>query len=137
MMIQKVIITLMIIYLAICFASIVKFVERGRFTGTAILLSLCMPVLLLKFMSDFFVRSYVKSLRSLTLPKKIFGVPKFAFHALQLMPLVHTAIIDAICYCFQREMNTKGLFSQFKLSTPVRVARENLREKISSTGEFA
>lgn len=134
---QKMVITLMIICLAICIASIVKFVERERFTRFTMILSIFMPFLLLIIMADFFVHIYVKNFHILTLSKKILGIPRFVFHAIQLTPLIHTALIDALCYCFQKELNTKGLIFKFKLSIPARVATENLRERIFLTGKFA
>ena len=130
MMTQKVVIVLMIICLAFSVASIIKFAERKQLTSFSLLTSMFMPIFHLIFMVYFFLYVYRRDFRLITFPDRFFCAIKFVFIELQIIPLIHTTVIDMFC-CLQKEERAKVIFFNFKKSTvPARLAIENLHGRI-------
>lgn len=131
-MAQKMIIALMIVCLALCIASIIKFVERKQLTVFSLAFSMFMPIFCLMFMVYFFVYVYQKDFRLIAFPNRFFCSVKFIFTEIQIIPLIHTTVIDIFC-CSQKE-NCAEVFSfRLKKSTPAKVAVEDLHGRIVSS----
>ena len=136
MMTQKVIITLMIIFLAVIVASILKFAEKNQVHTSTIAASFFMPILLPMFMIYFFMYVYKKDFLAFAFTRKIIQIFRFIFLEIQITPLIHTTLIDIIC-CLQKEPDSKFVIFQFKRSSPAKVAVENLHGRVSFASKLA
>ena len=127
-MTQNLTVALMIICLAVIFASILKFAEKNQLRISIVIASLLMPILLPTFMVSFFIYVYKKDFSSLAFPQKIIRMFRFMLLEIQIIPLIHTTLINMICET-QEEPKFKLFFPLIKKNIFNRMAVESLHEK--------
>ena len=135
MVTQKAMIAVMIVWLASSIASLLKFAERKQLNGFAVIVSLLTPLFLLVFMAQFSLYAYREKFTSFALPKKIFAVISFAIQEIQIVPLMHTTVINWACSAIEAR-KSKSTNHPMK-GVPVRVAIENLHWRIFSSSPIA
>lgn len=80
-------------------------------------------------MVDLFGHVYQTDFRSLPLPRKILRLFKFMFIELQIVPLMHTMLIESFC-SMQAESKPQIISFGFMKSASGKRALEDLREII-------
>ena len=128
-MTQKILVASLVIWLACSIASILKFMERKQLTIANVLTSLIIPIFLAVFMVDIFGHVYQTDFRSLPLPRKILRSFKFMFIEIQIVPLMHTMLIESFC-SMQTESEPQIIFFDFRKSESGKRALKDLRERI-------
>ena len=96
-MTQKILVVSLIIRLACSVASVLKFMERKQLTIANVLISLLVPLFLAIFMIDLFGHVYQTDFRSLPFSRKILRSLKFVLIEIQIVPLMHTMLIESFC----------------------------------------
>lgn len=96
-MTQRVIIVSLVIWLACSVASMLKFMERKQLTSANVLISLIIPLFLVMFMIDLLGHVYQTDFRSLPFSRKILCSLKFMSIEIQIVPLIHTMLIESFC----------------------------------------
>lgn len=129
MMTQKIVIALLIVCLAASIASVLKFAERNQFRSSTFVISLLMPFFLVFFMFDFGLYVYKKDLRCVKFPEKINSVFRFILLEIQIVPLIHTKLVEMFCDILK---DKKVTIFQVKKNILVRAAAEDLRGKVFS-----
>ena len=108
-MTQKILVVSLVIYLACSIASILKFMERKQLTIVNVLNSLIIPIFLAVFMVDLFGHVYQTDFRSLPLPRKILRSFKFLLIEIQIVPLMHTMLIESFCSIKEERIRQAGI----------------------------
>ena len=123
------IIALIIVCLGTCIASILKLAERKELTVSRAAYSMLMPILVLLFMVHFFRYVYKKNLKELAFREKIFDTIKFVFIEIQIIPLIHTAMVDGIASLQEESSLSKISFPLDKKNKFLKVLIEDFHQK--------
>ena len=134
-MIQKVVIALMIVFLAILTASILKFAEKKQLDVSTVIYSFFSPFFLAILMISFFVYVYAHDLRPIPIAKRFFCVFKFIVIEIQFVPVMHTALINTICSA-KKEANAKIEITQLRRSAPTQTMIKGLHGMIFSANQM-
>ena len=129
-MTQKILVASLTIWLACSVASMLKFMERKQLTIANVLTSLFIPVILVMFMVDLFGHVYQTDFRSLTFSRKIVRSVNFLFIEMQIVPLMHTMLIEAFCSMQAESTEPKIISFDFRKSESGKRALEDLRERV-------
>lgn len=129
MMETKVIIALIIVCLGTCIASILKLAARKQLTVFGVFFSMLMPILMLRFMVHFFRHVYKKNIKELAFPGKFFDTIKFVFIEIQIIPLIHTAMVDGIASLQEELSLSKISFPLDKKNKFLKVLIEDFHQK--------
>ncbi len=129
-MTQKILVASLAIWLAASISSILKFMERKQLTIANVLTSLFIPVFLVIFMVDLFGYVYQTDFLSLTLSRKIVRSVNFLFIEIQIVPLMHTMLIESFCSMQAKSAEPKIISFDFRKSESGKRALEDLHERI-------
>lgn len=134
MMVQKFLIALLIVYLACFIASLLKFAEREQLDVFNSVLSLFMPLLLLRLMIKVSVFSWEHDFYHLPPTKKFFSAVKLVLFQIRFTPSIHTRFINRICRCQKENSETKVTVIYF---TTAEKTMADVRGMIYSNAKFA
>lgn len=135
MMIQKIVIALIIVFLAILTASILKFAEKKQLDVSSVIYSFFSPFFLVILMIRFFVYVYDNDLRPLPISKRFLCAFKFMVIEIQFIPIMHTTLINTIC-SVKEETNSKIEITQLGRSAPTQTVIKGLHGIIFATSKM-
>ena len=131
MMLQKVIILLVIVFLAVVTASILKFAMKKQLNLSNVIFSLLSPFFLVRLMINFFIYSCRKDMPHVSFLKKILLALRLLLAIIQSTPLIHTLLINQV---FVKD-STTTLF-ELKQNVPTKTVAEDLHGIIFSANKW-